>query len=228
MQFVLICRGNRIVKHLVCPSCNAEEDFKIIDELERTVVDLYFPASWDPFNLNGVVLCFVQIIILVVQCPCCGGKFRLVPSFMVEGTILTLKAIMLVAYFYESLQYTWRSLTSEIAKKTNLAHSTLYRAVHALGYSIEMHEALEHLKILHEEYFPADKEVEDSWPPAKSLFKHTRRRELNVRRVLTNYLLKIAQRIKDTHELLIDLAESLVTIFKNNGVQMRQLYCRVN
>gem|GEM_PF-4588938 len=71
-------------------------------------------------------------------------------------------------------------------ENNKIAHSTLYKAVHGLGKSIieTNDQARKELKALLDEYLPATKESDSSWPLAKSLYEHTINRENAIRKTL--------------------------------------------
>lgn len=166
---------------------------------------------------------------IIVECPGCGERFRIKPAFMVSGTILTLLAILLVSFLYESsldedTSYSWRTLTDKLTSSDmSLAHSTLYTACHALGKSVSKSD----LKALIVEYgfiFSTDDHVEASWSTMRSIYEHTKMREFGLRRILTVFKLSLAKNCSSLISLLLNLTTNLSVIIKNNKFNILQLY----
>jgi hypothetical protein len=132
--------------------------------------------------------------ILVVKCEACGEIYRIYPSFVIKGTTLTLTALIFVAFIYEYSKLVWRDIPEKFCDEHNrIAHSTIYKAVHGLGKSIDDHgnKIKDAIQKLHDKYV---KElsidlVSDSTIPKKSLYEHTMKREMTVRFLLSPFLI---------------------------------------
>jgi hypothetical protein len=147
------------------------------------------PYDWEYGQWERVRLYPVQVDILILKCDSCGEVYRVYPSFVIEGTTLTLPALIFVAFAYEYSYLTWRDLPEKFCEEHNrIAHSTLYKAVHGLGKSIADSDngIKDAIKQLADKYIPVAKEPAQVsvWPAEKSLHEHTLKREAAVRALL--------------------------------------------
>ena len=169
-----------------CPYCSAIHSLKY--ELMAPVWrwDLELPADWQFGQWEAVKLFPIQVHQLVLRCSQCGKLIKVIPSFIQQGTTLTLSALIFVAFAYEFSGLTWRDLPQKFCEADNrIAHSTLYKAVHGLGQL--MHSDAEFRKLC-EQHLPAIKTIPGwplpKWLPPKSISIHTVIREKGVRILL--------------------------------------------
>ncbi|MHB8127048.1 MAG: hypothetical protein ACYDEJ_15695, partial [Desulfitobacteriaceae bacterium] len=108
---------------------------------------------------------------------------KVIPSFIQQGTTLTLPALIFVAFAYEFSDLAWRDLPRKFCDEDNqIAHSTLYKAIHGLGKLIYSDSEFRQLCLKHR---PTINIVPNwpipNWPPPKSIYIHTVIREKGVR-----------------------------------------------
>jgi hypothetical protein len=166
-----------------CPYCSAIHTLKY--ETMATVWrwDLELPSSWQFPQWESVRLFPIQVNQPVLSCNQCGKLIKVIPSFIQQGTTLTLSALIFVAFAYEFSNLTWRDLPQKFCAEDNrIAHSTLYKAVHGLGRLI--HSDLEFRKLC-QQYLPTIRTIPrwpiSDWPPPKSIYTHTVIKEKGVR-----------------------------------------------
>jgi len=117
-----------------CPDCGAIHsfEFKVTELIEEW--DIRIPEDWRFGQWDRVELAPVKVPRPVLVCIACGLRVRLTPSFIIEGTRLTLEALVFVTFAKEVGGLTWRSLPELFcASDDRCAHSTLYNAVHKIG-----------------------------------------------------------------------------------------------
>jgi hypothetical protein len=118
----------------------------------------------------------------------CRAHIKVLPSFLIKGTTLTLPALVFIMFAYESSDLTWRDLPEKFcAPENRIAHSTLYRAVHSVGEALKADGCLEALGQRYLPFLPQKEAItakEGVWPPPKSLFSHTQAREQRARHLL--------------------------------------------
>lgn len=79
-------------------------------------------------------LVHVDIPYYILKCSCCGEKTKVVPSFITEGTTLTLVAqAMVVIMYHQSDKQGWRILQDILCPNNGISHTTLYRAYNNFG-----------------------------------------------------------------------------------------------
>ena len=129
---------------------------------------------------------------MVVKCEDCREIYRIYPSFVIKGTTLTLSALIFVAFVYEYSKLVWRDIPEKFCDEHNkIAHSTIYKAVHGLGETIDYddNKIKNTIQELHDKYL---KELNTDLVfaptmPEKSLYEHTRKREAAVRFLLSPF-----------------------------------------
>jgi hypothetical protein len=108
-----------------------------------------------------------------------------------EGSTLTLQALIFIAYVYATSTLTWRDMPEKFCPATDhIAHSTLYKAVHGLGKSLVTQADIvqEGLRKLHAAYAHAPGDLPGGFsdvttqtisgiPLVKARLPHTRARE---------------------------------------------------
>jgi len=171
---------------LECSSCSATDSFSLKNNNTIWRWEIHIPYDWEYGQWERIRLYPVEVQILIVECLACGEKFRVYPSFVVEGTTLTQSALIFIAFAYESSDLTWRDLPEKFCDQNNkIAHSTLYKAVHGLGKSIlENEQVRKELNALTAKYLPAKEEPTSNWPPPKSLSERTINRENALRETI--------------------------------------------
>ncbi len=213
---------------LTCLLCSTTKAFELLDVKIRKMYDLD-DFQFDYTNLTTMRIKASEIAILVMKCPKCGQHFYVIPSFIVKGTTLTLRTILFVILLYESgLHFkekcTWRLLADTLRGGTKIVHSVLYKAVHALGLTIESDQEIQRLMLLYPEIFPQTEEVKEAWPPEKSIKKSTKKRELGARRILTEVYLAYCKKSSLFGSLLAKLQEKIAGIFTDFGIVLATLY----
>lgn len=213
---------------LECPFCAIKNAFKLLDLKARKAYDLD-DSNLKNDNLTTMQIRSSEVLTLVMRCATCGEHVYVFPSFIIQGTTVTLRAILFVTMLYESSLHfkekcTWRHLTDTIRGNTNIPHSVLYKAVHALGQTIESDQEMQRLMLLYPEIFPQTEEVKEAWPPEKSIKKNTKKRELGARRILTDVYQTYCKDNSLFGSLLGNLQEKIAGIFTNFGIVLATLY----
>lgn len=122
----------------------------------------------------------MPVRVFIVKCTTCGKIYSVYPSFVLEGTTLTLPALLFISFAYETSDLTWREIPEKFCTPTDkIAHSTPYKAVHGIGKSVQVNEAIVQERIRNLKTAYLEQPVSD---PAiqlhqKSLFEHTQERE---------------------------------------------------
>ncbi len=208
---------------LTCPLCSVSKAFKLLKVKSRKIYDLD-DSTYDSRKLMKMRIKSDVIDILVMECPECRNHFYVFPDFIKKGTTLTLRTILYVAMVYESMETTWRDLANSLGGNVAIAHSVLYIAVHALGQTVENDQEMQRLMSLYPEIFPQTEEVEEAWPPEKSVKENTKKRELGVRRVLTGLYRGFCKDKSFSDDLFKELQGKLAGIFTNFGITLATLY----
>ncbi len=212
-----------VIPELNCGLCSFRGEFEFLCKKVRKIYDLDV-SIFNSENLSTMSIKSDVIPILVMRCPVCGNHFYVLPSFIIKGTTLTLRTILYVAMMYESMKYSWRDLANILGGDVAIAHSVLYIAVHALGKTVENDQEMQHLMSLYPEIFPQTEEVEEVWPPEKSVKENTKKRELGVRRVLTGLYRGFCRDKSFFDTLFNKLQEKVAGIFTNFGITLATLY----
>lgn len=117
-----------------CPDCGAIHSFQVESTEWIGEWDIRIPEDWRFGQWDRVELAPVKAPRPILVCMACGLRVRLKPSFIIEGTRLTLEALVFVTLAKEVGGLTWRSLSELFcAAGEKCAHSTLYTAVHKIG-----------------------------------------------------------------------------------------------
>lgn len=205
-----------------CPYCLAVRSLKHQSMASVWRWDIEIPADWQFPQWEAVRLYLVQVNQPVFRCSQCGEHIKVIPSFIQRGTTLTLPALIFVAFAYEFSKLTWRDIPEKFCDKDNrIAHSTLYKAVHALGRLI--YSDAEFRKLC-EEHLPAIKTVPNwpipNWPPPKSVYTHTVLREKGAR-FLICFLWPYQTYIPEVFPRFVIALER---VFVNSGREIPPLY----
>jgi len=175
---------------LECSSCSSYGELSFVYKYFIWRWEIDIPYDWKYDQWSRVRLYSALVPVLIVKCNSCGEIFRVYPSFVIEGTTLTLSALIFIAFAYESSpQLTWRLIPEHFCDEYNkIAHSTLYKAVHGFGKSFNDRESIikEGKAELINKYslIAKDKATIPAWPPKKSLKENTQERETALRIVL--------------------------------------------
>ena len=172
-----------------CPYCSAIHTLQY--HSVRTVWHWHIelPDDWKFPQWELVKLFPLQVQQPVLRCTQCGELSKVIPSFLLRGTTLTLPALTFVTFAYVFSDLTWRDLPRKFCSEDNrIAHSTLYKAVHSLGMSLATNLELRNLcqKYLPDANPTPNKPVAN-WPPPKAIYTHTVIR-VNGARSLLNFL----------------------------------------
>lgn len=174
---------------LECSSCSAYGNFSYVRKYFIWRWEIDIPYDWKYGEWNEIRLYPVQIPIVIIKCNLCGEMHRIYPSFVLKGTTLTLSALIFVTFAYESSELTWRDIPDKFCTKENkIAHSTLFKAVHGFGKSLEgcgkkIRETVEEL--ISQYLSPGlTGESDPAWPPEKSRLEHTLKHEHALREIL--------------------------------------------
>lgn len=151
--------------------------------------EIYIPDDWKFGQWEAVRLYSTPVDILVVKCETCGEIFRVYPSFIINGTTLTLTALIFIAFTYEYSNLTWRDLPIKFCDKYDkIAHSTLFKAVQGIGKSIIDNEnkIKKGIAELAEKFLLSTKDEPETRliHPLKSRYEHTILREKGLRKLL--------------------------------------------
>lgn len=176
---------------LECSSCSAFDNFSFEHKYFIWRWEIDIPYDWKYGEWNKVRLLPVAVPILLLKCNSCGEIYRVYPSFVIDGTTLTLSALIFIAFTYESTSLTWRNLPELFCEEHNIiAHSTLYKAVHGFGKGLNEYENIinEGKTELIMKYLsiPEDKSKNPVWPPKKSRYENTLEREAALRIMLSS------------------------------------------
>jgi hypothetical protein len=151
------------------------------------------PSNWVFGNWEQVRLYPVKIPIPTLRCNMCHRLIKILPSFIVRETSLTLPALIFISFIYEYSKLTWREIPQKLCSQNDqIAHSTLYKAVHRLGQLCAINRTVEKLRRQYLVVFE-DEKKDTPWPLAKSLFDHTLCREKGLRDILAGLLVEHAQ-----------------------------------
>jgi hypothetical protein len=71
--------------------------------------DLELPPDWKFPQWESVRLFPIQVNQPVLSCNQCGKLIKVIPSFIQQGTTLTLSALIFVVFAYEFSNLTWRN-----------------------------------------------------------------------------------------------------------------------
>ena len=205
-----------------CPYCSAIHSLKCEFLAPVWCWDLELPVDWLFPQWESVQLFPIQVNQPVLRCNQCGEQIKVIPSFIQQGTTLTLPALIFVAFTYEFSDLTWRDLPQMFCAEDNrIAHSTLYKAVHGLGRLIQTDSEFRQLCL---QNLPTLKSVPSwpisSWPPPKSIYVHTVLREKGVR-LLIRSLRSFHQHISEVFDRFVIALER---VFVNSNKHVPALY----
>jgi hypothetical protein len=133
--------------------------------------DIEIPQDWEYGQWDRIRLFPVQVNTYKAMCNSCIAESRVYPSFVMEGTTLTIQALIFITYVHATSTLTWRDMPEKFCSATNrIAHSTLYTAVHGLGKSllIQADRVAEGLRRLHATYDDASGTLSGSLSDART------------------------------------------------------------
>ncbi|HCR82217.1 MAG TPA: hypothetical protein DIW07_02190 [Lachnospiraceae bacterium] len=166
---------------------------------------------------------------MVIKCEDCGETYRAYPSFVIKGTTLTLSALIFIAFVYEYSGLVWRDIPEQFCCKHDMiAHSTIYKAVHGLGKSIadsdnKIRDAVQNL---YDRYLK-ESNIEllaAPWPLEKSLYEHTRKREVAIRFLLSSFLIAFYSSRLDFLQLFYLYVRSYRLVLSNTDPPVCNIY----
>jgi len=211
-----------------CLNCASIGSFKYEYTSYEWRWDIVVPDNWTFGQWEQAELLPVQVPLPVYRCKECNQLIKIIPSFCLRGTTLTLNALVFIGFIYEFSELTWRDLPIKFCEeKDRIAHSTLYKAVHCVGKLVSTEQEIEELR---QKYLPSGNTVEPDqslvWPPPKSLFPHTITRENGIRMLLEKLL--PAKSLKEKfRESFIRFINPLNRIFARWNKPIPQLYVGV-
>jgi len=189
-----------------CPSCAS---LNTLEYKKSCVVwrwHIRIPGDWVYGNWSQVNLYLEQVHLPVLRCSVCKELIKVSPSFLLQGTTLTLPALAFIIFAYETSDLTWRDLPEKFDDgKEKIAHSTLYIAAHRMGKLLENDSFMEDLR---RRYLPSYKSRRKTsvtliegkeWALPKSLFTHTQAREKGARRLVADLLPGKTKNLKFQH-----------------------------
>ena len=205
-----------------CPYCSAIHSLNYKSMAPVWCWDLELPVDWLFPQWELVQLLPIQVNQPVLRCNQCGELIKIIPSFIQQGTTLTLPALIFVAFAYEFSDLTWRDLPQTFCTEVNrIAHSTLYKAVHDLGRLIQTNSEFRQLCL---QNLPTLKSIPSwpipPWPPPKSIYIHTVLREKGVR-LLIRALRSFYQHLSEVFDRFVIALER---VFVNSNQQVPVLY----
>jgi len=176
----------------------------------------------------------VRLHVYQIQCEACQTRYRAYPDFLVPGTTLTLPAVVFTAYVYETTPLTWRDLVEMWCDEPNrMAHSTLYKAVHALALALITPAGrvwITQLAVLFvsESLFPAITPIRgyiEEELRHKSRFPHTRIREEALHHLFRPLLVRLSQ-FRDPVRILSAYGRCMQTMQPALSTLLGRLYIR--
>jgi len=93
-----------------CPDCGAIHSFQFKSTKWIVEWDIRIPDNWKFGQWDQVDMYPVPVPRPVLVCTACSLKIRLTPSFILEGTRLTLEALVFVTLAKEVGGLPWRSI----------------------------------------------------------------------------------------------------------------------
>jgi hypothetical protein len=213
-----------------CPFCSSMHSFEYKSASCVWRWDITLPEDWRFGDWGHVQLAPQQVPLPIVKCNACGKSVRIIPAFMVEGTTLTLSALIFLAFVYENTPLVWRSLPEKFCKEGDkIAHSTIYRAVHGLGKNLLEGEDVRELYAQWNVSISLPPNTPQTavtaWPPKKSRYPHTQHREEAVRDLLTLFLC-IIKECAGFIDLFLRFMERIRMLFSQMVRPVQKLYTR--
>jgi hypothetical protein len=186
--------------------------------------DISIPEDWRHGDWDSISLFPVHVPLPIVRCEVCGKYFRVDPGFIIKGTILTINALVFVAYAYEwkNSGLTWRLIVDKFCKDgEKISHSTLYTAVHKLGSLVAESELFQKLK----SSIPAfDIDIKAQWPVLKSKYPHTQKREKAVLIILYLFSVLLMANEEIFLPIFLRYTEVLQSLLKSSKYSLPKLY----
>jgi len=211
-----------------CPNCASISSFEYEYTSTEWRWDIVVPENWTFGQWEQAELLPVQVPLPACRCKQCSQMVKIIPSFCLSGTTLTLQALAFIGFVYECSELSWRDLPNKFCEKENrIAHSTLYKAVHGVGKLVFTGQEIEYLR---QKYLPINNPVEPDqalvWPPPKSVFTHTIARENGIRMLLEK-LLPVKSLKEKFREFFFRFINPLNRIFAKWNKPIPQLYVGV-
>lgn len=170
-----------------CPYCSAIHTLQHNATSTVWCWHVEIPEDWQFAEWERVKLFPVQVPRPILRCTECNQLIKVIPSFLLHGTTLTLPALTFIAFVYIYSDLTWRDLPQKFCSADNrIAHSTLYKAVHSIGRLLATNSELRNLC---QKYLPAansPNRLVANWPPPKAIYIHTVVRLKGIRSLLTS------------------------------------------
>jgi len=171
-----------------CPRCAAIHSFRQKETAVVWMLDSDIANNWQFGWWGRIKLSWKEVSILIGECSKCGCKIKVIPSFMVKGTRLTLEALCLVTVAKEVSGLSWRNLRDLLCDGVDgwCAHSTLYEAVHRVGKFLaeskeELFELCRQLQPPPELTVLKTESTEDGFCAPSARLDHTLAREMGAR-----------------------------------------------
>ncbi len=180
----------------ICPDCASIDSFKYNINKSNYIIkyDLNIDRYWEPGDnlclesLQGISLSSVEVHLPVFDCVVCRNRIKIIPSSILKGTILTVKALIYVIFIYQNSELSWRIIANALCREYDkLAHSTLYKGAHRLGHLLTTHPLMKELEQM------SGRSLPEKLPP-KSVLPHTMEREKPLR--------KLAELLKDAKDFI--------------------------
>ena len=174
-----------------CGKCQATCGFEVRKVIYVWRLDIDIPEDWLFGEWHRIRIYWVKVAILIVRCPVCGGRFKLVPSFLIKGTRFTLEALIFITLAKEVSGISWRKLCNMVCVKDNgCVHSTLYEAVHRIGKFLaqekwQLFESCRKLQPPPDVSLLKPEATTDGFAPPSARFEHTLDREMGARSLVS-------------------------------------------
>jgi hypothetical protein len=188
--------------------------------------DISIPEDWQYGEWDRISLFPVDVPMPIIRCEECGKYFRVKPGFIIKGTILTVNALVFVAFAYECKNsgLTWRMIADKFCKDgEKISHSTLYTAVHKLGKLVIESELFQKL-CSSIPTLSKDMDIERQWPVLKSRYPHTQKREKAVLTILYLFMMLLIANERNFLSILSRYAEVLQGLLKSHRYSLPKLY----
>lgn len=158
-----------------CPYCSSIHTLQYHSACNVWRWHIELPDNWQFPQWELVKLQPIQVTQPILRCTQCGQLIKVIPSFILKGTTLTLPALIFITFTYMFSDLTWRDLPQKFCSADNrIAHSTLYKAAHSLGRALSIDSELRSLcqKYLSDKS-SIPKRSTSIWPPPKAIYIHT-------------------------------------------------------
>jgi hypothetical protein len=171
-----------------CTKCASKGSLVVKKAIYVWRLDINIPEDWRFGEWYRVKICWVRVAMPILECLQCGCKIKVIPSFLIKGTRLTMEAQCFVTLCKEVSGMTWRDLCTLLSGGKHVcAHSTLYVAVHGIGkFLSEQHKELfqwagQFVKPAPDSALLKFEASSDGFAPPSARFVHTLDREMGAR-----------------------------------------------